>query len=180
MPYKPLLIGLTGRANAGKSTVAQLLEKDYAFTELALADPILDMVHALFAAANIDGAWAVARSLKEQPTRLGYSYRQLAQTLGTEWARTLSPDFWLRVLALLVLLAGAVAMFFTSETGRQLIAFGRDAVKETKKVVWPARKEAMQMTGYVFAFVVVMALFLFLTDKTLEWVLYDLILGWKR
>lgn len=89
-------------------------------------------------------------------------------------------DLWLRVLALLVLLAGAVAMFFASETGRQLIAFGRDAVKETKKVVWPARKEAMQMTGYVFAFVVVMALFLFLTDKTIEWVLYDLVLGWKR
>ena len=40
--------------------------------------------------------------------------------------------------------------------------------------------EVVQMTGYVFAFVVVMALFLFLTDKTLEWVLYDLILGWKR
>jgi preprotein translocase subunit SecE len=89
-------------------------------------------------------------------------------------------DLWLRVLALLVLVAGAVVMFFASETGRQLIAFGRDAVKETKKVVWPARKEAMQMTGYVFAFVVVMALFLFLTDKTVEWVLYDLILGWKR
>ena len=89
-------------------------------------------------------------------------------------------DLWVRVLALLVLMVGAVAMFFISETGRQLIAFGRDAVKETKKVVWPARKEAMQMTGYVFAFVVVMALFLFLTDKTLEWVLYDLILGWKR
>lgn len=89
-------------------------------------------------------------------------------------------DLWLRVLALLVLVAAAVATFFTAETGRQLIAFGRDAIKETKKVVWPARKEAMQMTGYVFAFVVVMALFLFLTDKTLEWVLYDLILGWKR
>jgi preprotein translocase subunit SecE len=89
-------------------------------------------------------------------------------------------DLWLRVLALLVLLAGAVAMFFTSESGKQLIAFGRDSARETKKVVWPARKEAMQMTGYVFAFVIVMALFLFLTDKTLEWVLYDLILGWKR
>ena len=89
-------------------------------------------------------------------------------------------DLWVRVLALLVLLVAAVAMFFTSETGKQLIGFGRDAVKETKKVVWPTRKEALQMTGYVFAFVVVMALFLFLTDKTLEWVLYDLILGWRR
>ena len=89
-------------------------------------------------------------------------------------------DLWLRVLVLLLLLAAAVATFFTSESGKQLIAFGRDSVRETKKVVWPARKEAMQMTGYVFAFVIVMAMFLFLTDKTLEWVLYDLVLGWKR
>ena len=89
-------------------------------------------------------------------------------------------SLWLRVLALLALLAAAVAVFFISEPGKQLIGFGRDSVKEVKKVVWPTRNEALQMTGYVFAFVVVMALFLWLTDKTLEWALYDLILGWKR
>jgi preprotein translocase subunit SecE len=89
-------------------------------------------------------------------------------------------DLWLRVLALIALLAAAVGVFFTSESGKQLIAFGRDSIRETKKVVWPTRKEAMQMTGYVFAFVFVMALFLWVTDKTLEWVLYDLVLGWKR
>jgi preprotein translocase subunit SecE len=89
-------------------------------------------------------------------------------------------DLWMRVAALIVLLAVAVATFFTSEQGKQLIAYGRDSVREVKKVVWPTRKEALQMTGYVFAFVFVMALFLFLTDKTLEWLLYDLILGWKR
>ena len=89
-------------------------------------------------------------------------------------------DLWLRVAALLVLMIVAVATFFTSEPGKQLIAYGQDSVREVKKVVWPTRKEALQMTGYVFAFVVVMALFLWLTDKTLEWVLYDLVLGWKR
>ena len=89
-------------------------------------------------------------------------------------------DLWLRVLALLALLGAAVALFFTSESGKQLIAFGRDSVRETRKVVWPARKEAMQMTGYVFAFVFIMALFMWFTDKTLEWLLYDLILGWRR
>ena len=89
-------------------------------------------------------------------------------------------DLWLRVAALLVLMIVAVATFFTSEPGKQLIAYGNDSVREVKKVVWPTRKEALQMTGYVFAFVVVMALFLWFTDKTLEWVLYDLILGWKR
>jgi preprotein translocase subunit SecE len=89
-------------------------------------------------------------------------------------------DLWLRVVALVVLLLAAVGVFFTSEPGKQLIAYGQDSAKEVRKVVWPTRKEALQMTGYVFAFVFVMALFLWLTDKTLEWVLYDLVLGWKR
>ena len=87
---------------------------------------------------------------------------------------------WTRVGVLLALLAAGVAVFFVAEPGRQLIAYGRDSVREVKKVVWPTRNEALQMTGYVFAFVFVMALFLWLTDKTLEWLLYDLILGWRR
>jgi len=82
--------------------------------------------------------------------------------------------------ALIVGVVAAVAVFGVSESGKQLVAFGRDAWRETKKVVWPARKEAMQMTAYVFAFVFVMALFLWLTDKTLEWLFYDLILGWRK
>jgi preprotein translocase subunit SecE len=89
-------------------------------------------------------------------------------------------DLWVRVLALLALLGAAVGVFLMSESGRQLVAFARDSVRETKKVVWPTRKEAGQMTLYVFGFVVVMALFMWITDKTLEWVLYDLILGWRR
>jgi preprotein translocase subunit SecE len=77
-------------------------------------------------------------------------------------------------------LVAAVVVFGISEPGKQLVAFGRDAWREVKKVVWPTRKETVQMTVYVFGFVVVMALFLWLTDKTLEWVFYDLILGWKK
>jgi len=84
---------------------------------------------------------------------------------------------WLTLVAGLI---AAVVVFALSEPGKQLLAFGRDAVREVKKVVWPTRKEAVQMTLYVFAFVVVMALFLWLTDKTLEWLLYDLVLGWKK
>jgi preprotein translocase subunit SecE len=89
-------------------------------------------------------------------------------------------DMWLRVVVLLAGLVAAVGVFFVSESGKQLIAYGRESVREVKKVVWPTRKEAVQMTGYVFAFVVVMAVFLWITDKSLEWLLYDLILGWKR
>ena len=82
--------------------------------------------------------------------------------------------------ALIVGLAAAVAVFFSSESGKQLFAFGRDAVREVKKVVWPERKEALQLTAYVFGFVLLMAIFLWLTDKTLEYLIYDLFLGWKQ
>ena len=82
--------------------------------------------------------------------------------------------------ALVVALIAAFVVFMTAETGKQFVAFGRDSWKEVKKVVWPTRKESVQMTLYVVGFCVVMALFLWTTDKTLEWLLYDLILGWKK
>ena len=82
--------------------------------------------------------------------------------------------------ALIAGLIAAVVVFMVSEPGKQFVAFGRDSWREVKKVVWPTRKEAIQMTAYVFGFVVIMALFLWLTDKTLEWLFYDAILGWKK
>ncbi|MDR0702637.1 MAG: preprotein translocase subunit SecE [Azoarcus sp.] len=93
--------------------------------------------------------------------------------LGDEWPLVV------RVLSVMAGLAlgGLVAWFSTP--GRRFGEFVREAIVETKKVVWPTRKETTQMTGIVFVFVVVMAIFLWLTDKSLEWVVYDLVLGWK-
>ena len=86
----------------------------------------------------------------------------------------------LRVLAVLAGIAAGAAVAAISDRGRHFIVFAREAVLETKKVVWPTRKETMQTTAAVFGFVVVMAVFLWASDKTLEWVLYDLVLGWKK
>lgn len=83
-------------------------------------------------------------------------------------------------LGLLVLIAAAVGVFLTSESGRRLIGFGRDSYRELGKVVWPERKEAIQMTMYVFGFVLVMSILLWFTDKVIEWAFYDLILGWRK
>ncbi len=87
------------------------------------------------------------------------------------------------ILRVLVVLAGvglSAAVAWQTEPGREFFNFAKEASNEAKKVVWPTRKETLQTTGMVFAFVVVMAFFLWLTDKTLEWVLYDLILGWRK
>ena len=85
-----------------------------------------------------------------------------------------------RIAALLGgVLAGVVVAWFTVP-GQQLLVFSRESVAETKKVAWPSRKESLQTTGAVFAFVVIMAVFLWVSDKSLEYLLYDLILGWKK
>jgi preprotein translocase subunit SecE len=86
----------------------------------------------------------------------------------------------LRILAVIAGIAAGAAVAWMSEPGRQFAAFAREALVEVKKVVWPTRKETMQTTAAVFAFVVVMAVFLWISDKTLEWVLYELILGWRK
>ena len=73
----------------------------------------------------------------------------------------------LRVISVLsgVVLA-AVVVWFTSQ-GKQFFAFARESSDETRKVVWPSRKETLQTTGIVFAFVLVMAVFLWMVDAGL-------------
>ena len=92
---KPKFIGLTGRAGCGKDSVRSILELDYHAQGLALADPIRDMLLTLMETSGVSIQYGTRRELKESISELGYSYRQLAQTLGTEWGRlALSPDFW--------------------------------------------------------------------------------------
>jgi preprotein translocase subunit SecE len=81
-----------------------------------------------------------------------------------------------RFLSVLGGIVAGLAVGYFSAPGREFAVFAGEAVGEVKKVVWPTRKETMQTTAAVFAFVVVMALFLWLTDKSLEWALYELIL----
>lgn len=86
------LLGLTGKAGSGKDTAAIAL-RSLGFVRVAFADPIRDMLRALGVSEE-----HMSGPAKEMPVpHLGLSYRRLAQTLGTEWGRTLDPDFWIRV-----------------------------------------------------------------------------------
>ncbi|MCC7059626.1 MAG: preprotein translocase subunit SecE [Burkholderiaceae bacterium] len=84
-----------------------------------------------------------------------------------------------RVGAVIGGLVVGAAFAAISGPGRRFFAFARDSWNESRRVIWPERKETTQVTLIVFAFVVAMAIFLWLVDKSLEWVFYDLILGWK-
>jgi len=73
----------------------------------------------------------------------------------------------LRVLSLLTgFLLAAITARFTVQ-GQEFYLFCKESSEETKKVVWPSRKETFQTSGVVFAFVIAMALFLWFIDSAL-------------
>ena len=94
-------------------------------------------------------------------------------------------SFWsdqpmlLRAALLLGGVALGLAVAWFTEPGKRFIGFAREGYEETKRVTWPSRDETLKTTLVVFAFVGVMALFLFLVDKAVEKALYDWVLGWK-
>jgi preprotein translocase subunit SecE len=72
-----------------------------------------------------------------------------------------------------LLAAAAIAVATASQTvaGRATWEFAKGARVELRKVVWPTRKETMQMTLVVFVLVVLIALFIWVLD----WVLHKTI-----
>jgi preprotein translocase subunit SecE len=75
----------------------------------------------------------------------------------------------LRVLMVLGGLLAAAGVAWLTAPGKELFAFAQEAWQEAAKVSWPTRKETIQTTAIVFAFVVVMAIFLFAVDTSLAW-----------
>lgn len=86
----------------------------------------------------------------------------------------------LRVLAVLTGVAAGGAVAWFTELGRRFVGFSRESIVEARKVAWPSRRETLQVTGVVFAFVLAMAIVLWAADKGIEWLIYDLVLGWKK
>ncbi|AOJ97386.1 preprotein translocase subunit SecE [Burkholderia vietnamiensis] len=101
----------------------------------------------------------------------------LAGFVGFFWLA--NQQWYVRGAAFAVGIIAGVAVGLMSAPGKSLIAFAKDSYKEVRKVVWPTRKEATQTTLVVFGFVLVMAIFLWLSDKSIEWVIFSAILGWK-
>jgi len=77
----------------------------------------------------------------------------------------------------IVIVATAVGLgvAWTTAPGKTFFQYCQDSIAETKKVVWPSRKETLQTTGVVVAFVVVMAIFLWIVDASLVWLVRVLV-----
>ena len=69
-----------------------------------------------------------------------------------------------------------IGLAWLSPSGKRLPSYGRQSWDELRRVVWPTKKETLNTTGLVMAFVFIIALFLFICDKIIEWGLYDVLL----
>jgi hypothetical protein len=106
------IIGIAGRARAGKSTAASVLVKEFGFVEVCLADPLKRICKEVFAFTD-EQLWGpseyrnapdmryprhngdlstTSKVLAQWPLYL--TPRYALQTLGTEWGRKCYRDVW--------------------------------------------------------------------------------------
>ena len=92
------LIGLTGKAGAGKDTVAEMIDDHFGDQGYihSFAEPLREMADIVVKMLTGDYIDWDNRAVKERTIDIiGKSPRQLLQTLGTEWGRQLvHTDLW--------------------------------------------------------------------------------------
>lgn len=91
----PKLIGIAGRAGAGKDTVADYLWENYGFLKMSFADPLKRAASAMF---GITLEAFYDRDLKEQVVEFwGMSPRTMAQLLGSDAVKPVfGEDLWIK------------------------------------------------------------------------------------
>lgn len=91
-----MIIGLAGKKQVGKSTVAELLVAQ-GFERASFAGPLKEMAASLLRSLGMTEDEISAASIDKEVLmpKLGVSYRVMLQKLGTDWGRALNPDLWL-------------------------------------------------------------------------------------
>lgn len=95
------IIGITGPAGAGKSTVADILCRHHGFIAVSLADHMKRIAREVFGFTE-EQLWGPSEKRNEPDERwplggngIGFLTPRLAlQLLGTEWGRTCSENVW--------------------------------------------------------------------------------------
>ena len=88
------LIGIHGKAQSGKDTVARFIKRQTGGYIYSLTTPIREMLKCI--GIDFDNRDWIERHKEDVIPAIGKSPRQLLQTLGTEWGRDLiNPNLWI-------------------------------------------------------------------------------------
>lgn len=94
-----MIVGITGRAGAGKDTVAAFLREDHKVATLSFAGPLKSMLCDLLKVPY--DQWEDREWKEAVIPELGLTPREMAQTLGTEWGRNCcGQNFWVKIAML--------------------------------------------------------------------------------
>jgi hypothetical protein len=116
---KNQIIGLIGSAGSGKTTVANIIERDYGFARVRFAGPIKIMLGSMLESCGVPAdkiQEMLDGNLKEIPCDelMGKTPRFAMQTLGTEWGREyINQNIWVKTTML--------GVERISETGKSVI-----------------------------------------------------------
>ncbi|MFV2030354.1 preprotein translocase subunit SecE [Neisseria sp. S1] len=103
----------------------------------------------------------------------------IALVLGGLWAFygfANYPNYIRALFPVFGVVLGLIIIFYWCGFGRSFIRYVHDSVSEFKKVVWPARNDAVRMTMFVIAFVAVLSVFIYLVDALISWLFFDILL----
>lgn len=93
---KQRVILLTGKMQSGKDTAAAYLHDRYLFTRRKFAAPLYSMLCTMYGDIihDVNYAYIEARKTERAPLT-NLTWREMLQTLGTEWGRThVNTDIW--------------------------------------------------------------------------------------
>jgi len=99
MAQQPIVVAFTGKRGSGKSEAVRVLVEELGFRELKFADPLKNMLRAMYATCGVDQDTIerkIEGDLKEEecPWLLGKTPRFAMQTLGTEWRELIGTPMW--------------------------------------------------------------------------------------
>jgi len=93
VPWPPRIIGIAGKARAGKDTIAETIIAEFGYRKYAFADPMKNALKDIF-------GWSeehVNGELKEEvDPEFGFSPRAALQSFGQGLRDDLDPDVWVK------------------------------------------------------------------------------------